>query len=133
MSQQNKQYDGPPSTFVNVKRVKKGEDSKGRETLTVCFGLTKSKDGNEVNTLPDLVSALGILAAEGKQANITIHMEEKQSADGYAFTSAFARVTEMIPKGQGGGAGRTQFVPKASKGQTAAASAANVRAQFNKG
>lgn len=102
-----KQYDGPPSKFVNVKRVKQGEDSKGRETLTVTFGLTKTQDGVEVNTLNTLIDALTEL--QGKQANITIHMEEKQTDNGRSFLSAFARVTEMIPKSQG----TTTYVPKA--------------------
>lgn len=124
MSQQ-KTYDGPPSTFVNVKRVKTGEDSKGRNTLTATFGLTKGRDGAEVNTLDTLIDAL--TALRGKQANITIHMEEKEvEGTGRSFLSAFARVTEMIPRDAGGG--KTAYVSKKSN---AAQTASNVRAAFN--
>lgn len=111
MSQPQK-YDGPPSTFVNLKRVKQGEDSKGRETVTATFGLTTTKDGVEVNTLDNLIEAL--TALQGKQANITIHMEEKEAGGGRSFLSGFARVTEMVPKSAGGGATKTAYVPKAA-------------------
>lgn len=115
MSNQNKQYDGPPSTFVNLKRVKQGEDSKGRQTVTATFGLTKDKDGNEVNTLLPLAEAINDLASQGKQANLTIHFEEKDGGQGRTFLSGFARITEMVPRGaNGGGAGKTAYVPKKS-------------------
>lgn len=125
--QQKKAYDGPPSTFVNVKRVKTGEDSKGRDTVTVTFGLTKGKDDVEVNTLDALIDAL--LPLQGKQANLTIHMQEVQSNDGRTFLSAFARVTEMIPRGAGGG-GKTQFVPKTSKADQVRARSQKIQADF---
>lgn len=125
-----KQYDGPPSTFVNVKRVKRGEDSKQRETLTVTFGLTKDKEGNEVNTLDNLIEAL--TALQGRQANITIHMEEKDGGNGRSFLSAFARVTEMIPRAEGGGpSGGAKFTPKTNNRQADVQQrAASIRQNF---
>lgn len=131
MSQQ-KTYDGPPSTFVNVKRVKEGQDSKGRDTLTVTFGLTTDQSGAEINTLDALIDALTTL--QGKQANITIHLEDKQSSDGRTFKSAFARVTEMIPRGAPGGMpSKAQYVPKAasaSRTEAVKAQAAKIRNDF---
>lgn len=130
MSEQNKQYDGPPSTFVNTKRVRLGEDSKGRQTTTVTFGLTKNRDGVEINSADSLREALNAL--EGKQVNLTIHVEEKVSDQGRKFPSAFVRVTEMIPKDAGGG-GRTQYVPKASKAEATANRTNEIRAKFGQG
>jgi hypothetical protein len=71
-----------------------------------------------------LIDAL--LKLQGKQANITIHMEEKDGGQGRKFLAAFARVTEMVPRDAGGG--KTAYV---SKGNSAAETAANVRASFN--
>lgn len=125
MSQQQ-QY-STPATFVNVKRVRTGDkDSKGRDKTVLTFGL-QERDGVTSNTLQDLVTALLPYAEAGKQVNMSIHIEEKQGPTG-KFPSAFVKITEMIPKAQQ--AGKTQYVPKT---QNAAAVAANVRSQFNKG
>ena len=123
----NTKYDGPPSTFVNVKRVKEGQDSKGRNTLTVTFGTKTDKNGVEVNTLDQLIDAL--TALRGKQANITLHLEDVQTDRGTTFKTAFARVTEMIPRGATGG-GKAQFVPKQSRANTVKARAAQINQEF---
>lgn len=107
----DKKYDGPPSTFVNLKRIKVGEkDGAGRDKYSFVFGLTKDQQGNEVNTCDQLIHAL--TALQGKQVNLTFHVGEAQSPDGRTFPTGFARVTEMIPKDQL--RGQTQFVPKTS-------------------
>lgn len=128
--QQNKPYDGPPSTFVNVKRVKIGEqDSKGREKYAFTLGLTNDQSGTEINTCDQLINAL--LPLQGKQVNLVFHVGEAQSADGRSFPTAFLRVTEMIPKSAGGG--QTRFVPKTATPNRAAdvkARAAKIQADF---
>lgn len=124
MSTNNGQYD-TPATFVNVKRVRQAQDSKGREQLVLTFGLTKGRNGEEINTADALIDALE--QYRGKQVNLDVRIEEKDSGNGRTFPSAFVRVVEMIPKGQGGGTGRTQFV---SKGQAAATKAKNITKQF---
>jgi hypothetical protein len=106
---QTKQYDGPPSTFVNVKRVKQETDDKGRERTQITLGTyTDSRTGVERNSLNELIEALLVL--QDKQVNLDIRVEMKESSDGRKFPSAFLRVTEMIPKNAGGG--KTAFVPK---------------------
>lgn len=102
------QYD-KPATFVNVKRVRQETDNKGREQTVLTFGLTKDKNGNEINTADQLIAAL--LPYQGKQVNLDVRIEEKTSAQGRKFPSAFVRVVEMIPKDAGGG-GTATFVPK---------------------
>ena len=120
---QNQQY-SQPATFVGTKRVRVGEkDSKGRDKTTLTFGI-QSRDGQEINTLDQLIEAL--LPLRGKQANLTVYIEEKQTQNGRTFPSAFVRVTEMIPREQGGG--RTQFVPKSKP--DVKAQAASIRAKF---
>lgn len=108
MSTQQQQYD-TPATFVNVKRVRQETDKKGRAQTVLTFGLTKDKNGNEVNTADELIAALSQYA--GKQVNLDIRIEEKEGQNGRTFPSAFVRIVEMIPKDQGGG-GKTAFVPK---------------------
>lgn len=126
MSGQKAQYDGPPSTFVNAKRVKEGEDSKGRRTTQMTFGLKNNRDGVEVNTADDLRNALNAL--EGKQVNITFHVEDVDAGNGRTFAGGFARVTEMIPKDQQ--QGRTAFVPKQSAAAATKAKTDSIRQKF---
>lgn len=120
------QYD-KPATFVNVKRVRQDKDSKGREQTVLTFGLTKNKDGEEINTCDDLIAAL--LPYKGKQVNLDVRMEEKTSAQGRKFPSAFVRVVEMIPKEQG----TVGFVAKTqTKSETLKATAAKIQQDFEK-
>ncbi len=125
---QNKQYDGPPSTFVNVKRVKAGEqDDKGREKTVLTFGLQTDRNGNEVNTCDQLIEALE--QYRGKQVNIDIRVGEAESAQGRKFPTAFVRIYEMIPKDAQ--AGRVAFVPKKpSRTDDVKARAAKIQQDF---
>lgn len=128
MNNNNQQYN-TPATFVNVKRVRIGEqDSKGREKTVLTFGLVKGKDGEETNSLDALIAAL--LPYQGKQVNFSIHMEEKES-NGRTFPSAFVKITEMIPKGQEAGATKTVYTPKVSKGEATKARSEQIRNSFN--
>lgn len=123
MSQQNRQYDGPHSTFVSVKRVKEGEDAKGRRQTVVTIGLDK-EGNNHLDTLIDTLTAL-----RGKQVNLDIRVEDKDAGNGRSFPSAFLRVTEMIPKDAGGG-GRVAYVPKQSKADEIKAKTAKIQQSF---
>lgn len=128
--QQQQQYN-TPATFVNVKRVRTGEqDSKGRDKTVLTFGLGKDPQGNEVNGLDSLISAL--LPYQGKQVNFAIHVEEKTTPQGRTFPSAFVKITEMIPKDQGGGPqGKTVYAPKAqSRSEAVKATAAAIKSKF---
>lgn len=110
--------------------MKEGQDSKGRATLTATFGLKADQNGVEVNTLDDLIAALEPL--RGKQANITFHIEEQES-QGRKFLTGFARVTEMIPRDQGGGpqGGQSRFTPKNQQRNTnVKATAQKIRQNF---
>ena len=120
---QQKQYDGPPSTFVNVKRIKQGKDDKGRDKLVLTVGL--NRDGrNDLDTLIDALTAL-----RGKQANLDIRVSETQGADGRTFPTAFIRVVDMVPKSEG--AGKTTFVPKnQARANNVKASAQKIRQDF---
>jgi hypothetical protein len=121
MSEQQQQNSG---TLVNVKRVRKDTDTKGREKVVLTFGL--DKNGN--NGADSLIAALAELS--GKQINFDIRLEEKQTQDGATFTSAFVIVKEMVPKAEGGG--KAKFVPK-SEARTAQtkATAAKIKAQLD--
>lgn len=124
---QTQQYD-KPATFVNVKRVRQETDSKGREQTVLTFGLTKDKNGNEINTADQLIAAL--LPYQGKQVNLDVRIEEKTSQQGRKFPSAFVRVVEMIPKDQGGG-GTPTYVPKGqSRSETLKAKASKLQQDF---
>ncbi len=128
------QYD-KPATFVNVKRVRVDEkDAKGRDRTTITFGLGTDRQGNPTNGLDALIAAL--LPYQGKQVNLTIYTEEKTSAQGRKFPSAFVKVTEMIPKDQQttAPAGKSQFVPKTQdRNQAVKNKAEEIRNSFNKG
>lgn len=109
---QTKQYDGPPSTFVNVKRVKQETDDKGRDKVVLTFGTYTDKNDVERNSLNELIDALLVL--QGKQANLDVRIEMREAQSGAKYPSAFVRVTEMIPRAQG----QTQFVAKGSTSRT---------------
>lgn len=112
-----------PGTLVNVKRVRKDVDTKGREKVVLTFGL--DKDGN--NGADALIAALAEYS--GKQINFDIRLEEKESAHG-TFTTAFVIVKEMIPKTAGGGKG--SFVPKnKAKTEAVKANTAKIRQQLD--
>lgn len=120
----NPQYDGPPSTFVNVKRVKQEKDTKGRDKVQITLGTYTDKAGVERNSLNELIDVL--LTLQGKQANFDIRIEMKESSSGAKFPSAFLRVAEMVPRG----AGSVQFTPKASRSDDVKARAAKIQATF---
>ncbi len=128
--QAQQQY-STPATFVNVKRVRLGDkDSKGRDKMTLTFGLGSDRAGNEVNNLNSLIAALE--QYRDKQVNFTIHTEEKEDPQSKRkFPSAFIKITEMIPKDQQ--QGKVAFVPKADKKANVQANAAKIREQFNTG
>lgn len=121
-------YQGPPATFVNVKRVRQEKDTKGRDKVKLTFGTYTDRNGTERNSLDELISALLELKAEGKsgQANLDIRIEEKTSERGSKFPSAFVMVTEMIPKE----AGQVRFVPKQSRTEAVKARTAQIKADF---
>lgn len=130
MSTQQKQYDGPPSTFVNLKRVKLGEkDSKGKDKYAFTFGTTTDRDGNTINTADQLIAAL--IPYQGKQVNLCFHVGEVESAQGRTFPSGYVRVTEMIPKDVAAG-GKTAFVPKQSRADALKEKADGLSKQFSK-
>lgn len=121
-----KQYD-TPATFVNVKRVRKETDTKGREQTVFTFGLSTDRSGNTINGLDQLLAALTPYA--GKQVNLDFRVEEKTSGQGRKFPSAFVRIVEMIPKDQQ--QAKTQYVPKTStKADAVKANAARLAEQF---
>ena len=102
-----KQYDGPPSFFVNAKRVSTGTDSKGRTQTKLTFGTYTTKEG-EVNTCDELIDILN--QYRGKQVNLDVRIEKQEGG----YDRAFVRVTEMIPKSQGG----AKFTPKTNSRQS---------------
>lgn len=121
------QYD-KPMHFVNAKRVRVGEKTKnGADKTVLTFGLTKDRDGNEINTLDQLIDTL--LQYQGKQVNLSVFVREVES-NGRTFPSASVGITEMVPRGEGGG--QTKFVPKKST-STATENANKIRQQFSKG
>lgn len=109
-------------TILNVKRVRKDTDAKGREKVVLTFGL--DKDGN--NGADALLATLQELA--GKQVNFDIRLEEKTSSSGASFMTAFVIVKEMIPKD----AGTTKYVPKNSqRAAQVKSTAAKIKAQLD--
>lgn len=123
------QYD-LPATFVNVKRVKVDKDSKGRDQVKLTFGLTKDKNGQEVNSADQLIEALE--QYRGKQVNFDIRIGEAESG-GRTFPTAFVRIVEMIPKDAQAPGTKTAWVPKAPKADTTKAKNEEIRNRFNKG
>lgn len=116
-----------PATFVNVKRVRQETDTKGREQTVLTFGLLQDKNGNTVNSADQLIAAL--IPYQGKQVNFDIRIEEKTSAQGRKFPSAFVRIVEMIPKDQA--TGKTEYVSKTtSRAAQVAATAEKLKKQF---
>lgn len=116
-----------PATFVNVKRVRKETDTKGREQYVFTFGLGKDRQGNEINGADQLIAALAPYA--GKQINLDFRVEEKTAKSGRTFPSAFCRIVEMIPKDQQ--VGKSTFVPKTTnKAQALQAKANKLADQF---
>jgi hypothetical protein len=108
--------------LINVKRVRKDTDTKGRDKVVLTFGL--DKNGN--NGADSLLTALAAL--QGKQVNFDIRMEEKVTEAGATFTSAFVLVKEMIPKEQG----TTSYVPKTpQRAASTKATAAKIKAQLD--
>jgi hypothetical protein len=117
MSETTNQNNG---TIVNVKRVRRDQDAKGRDKVVLTFGL--DQDGN--NGLDSLLAALETY--RGKQVNFDIRLEQKTSGAGAKFDAAFVIVKEMIPKDQA--AAQTTFVPKGSaRANAARANADKVR------
>lgn len=123
----NQQYD-TPATFVNVKRVLQGKDAKDRDQVKLTFGLTRDREGNEINTCDQLIEALE--QYRGKQVNFDIRIGEAES-NGRKFPTAFVRIVEMIPKD--GPATKTVYVPKASKAEATKSKSEEIRNKFNKG
>ncbi len=101
-----------PMTFVNTKRVRTGDKTKnGADKTTLTFGITKNfKTGAEENTLDLLIAALE--QYRGKQVNLTVFVQDKQSEDGRTFKSSYVGVTEMIPRDQAPQGMKNTFVPK---------------------
>jgi hypothetical protein len=112
---QKKSYDGPPSHFVNAKRVSTQTDKNGREYTKLTFGIYETKSG-QVNTLDELLDVLE--QYRGRQVNIEVRTESQDNG----YDRAYVRVTEMIPKNSG----QAKFTPKTSSKQ------ANIRQQASK-
>jgi hypothetical protein len=107
-----------PSTLVNVKRVRKGTEKKGKnqdqDQLVITFGLYEDfTTGVTRNSLDELIETL--LPYQGKQVNLDIRVSQKQSKSGKKFDTAFVIVKEMIPKEQT--QGRATYTTKASSKQ----------------
>lgn len=121
MNQQgNGQGQGQPGTIINVKRVRKGTDSKEREKVVLTFGT--DKDGR--NGLDALLNALE--QHRGKQVNFDIRLGKQQTERGAAFDTAFVIVKEMIPLDQK----PATYVSKGKGSSTTAAKAQKIQEQF---
>lgn len=123
MANQNgsQQQNTNPGTLVSVKRVRKGEDTKGREKIVLTFGT----DNQGANGLEALISALETY--RGKQVNFDIRLDQKTTDRGVKFDTAFVIIKEMIPKDQQG----TTYTPKnQSRADAVRAKAEKIQKQF---
>lgn len=100
-------------SIVNVKRVRRATDKKGREQIVLTFGLGQNRDGSDANHADALIQALE--AYKGKQINFDVRLDKKQTPSGAEFDTAFVLVREMIPRDDPRstqGNAKAKFVPK---------------------
>lgn len=101
-------------TILNVKRVRRATDKKGREQIVLTFGLGNTPNGTPVNGADQLIASLAEYA--GKQINFDVRLDKKTGPSGAEFDTGFVIVKEMIPKDDPRNTqAKTKFVPK---GQT---------------